>query len=148
MGKSPCLHASSLDINDDTYGNNDDFIYDDISDNIDGNCDGTLDDSIDVDIDNANQGSPDQAKPCEAGRNDGCQVQVESDPSSNVAIVWHRDCCGSTTGGCSSTHEAGKDRVSCNNDNCNTMDPRSGGPPSFAIFFSTFVIITIFGRII
>jgi len=85
------------------------------------------------------QGSLDQAKPCEEGRQDGCQVQVESDLSSNVAIVWHRDCCGSTTGGCSSTHEAGKDRISCKSENCNTMDPRSGAP-SFASLFSTFVL--------
>ena len=47
---------------------------------IDGNIDGFTHDNIDGNIDddpeNANQGSSDQAKPCEEGRNDGCQVQV------------------------------------------------------------------------
>ena len=35
------------DINDDTDGNIDDFIYEDISNNIDGNFDGNLDENID-----------------------------------------------------------------------------------------------------
>jgi len=79
------------------------------------------------------QGQVDQAKQCEEGRRDGCQVQVESD-SSNNPLVWHRDCCGPTTGGCSTAHESGKDRISCTSTNCNTMDPRSSAQSLFVNF--------------
>merc|ERR1711890_173182 len=83
---------------------------------------------------------------CATGMTEGCLATVA------VALgkeTWARSCCGSGT--CLNQHEniAGNtvDRVSCNTDNCNTMDPRkSSGSvstilPTITLLFATLSLL-------
>merc|ERR1712106_379547 len=62
---------------------------------------------------------------CALAWTEGCKVMVFKVP--RIGDVWTRGCCGGIFPQCRNTSDHFSVGVSCKTDNCNTMNPKTGG---------------------
>merc|ERR1712179_386184 len=82
-------------------------------------------------------GSVSESSACDDGM-DGCMVMLKVDQE-----VWDRSCCSTAESECLNEVRNGIYVKSCNDDNCNTYDPRNNATNISVAFSSILVIIVV-----